>query len=147
RPAAAATFTELVRQTRDRVHEALEHQDYPFGLLVKRLQPRRDPSRSPVFQVMFIWDKPGQASHKEADADGLRLEPLVMEQRGAPSDLTLIVFEEGERLTASIRYNADLFDAATIARWAGHLDTLLNSIVDDPKRPLADLPILSPAER
>src|SRR5262249_4438523 len=79
-PGGAATSGALLRQTRDRVHEALESQDYPFGLLVKKLQPRRDPARPPIFQVMFIWDKPGQATAPDgpATANGLRLEPLVM---------------------------------------------------------------------
>src|SRR5262249_48814112 len=119
-------------------------------LLVWCSPPRRGrpPSRPPVFQVMFIWDKPGQATSGRATTpDGLELEPLVMEQRGAPFDLTLIVFEEGERLTASLRYNADLFDPATVARWAGHFDTLLAAVSDALGRPLADVPMLTPAER
>ena len=131
------SFRELVEQTRDRMMEALDHQDFPFGLIVKRLQPRRDASRSPIFQVMFIWDKP---RHLDSLANGavngsaLRLEPLLMEQRGAPFDLTFIVFEIGERLTASLRYNSDLFDAATIARMASCFDTLLQELLSFPQR-------------
>ena len=51
------SFQTFLGRTRDQVHQAIDHQDFPFGLLVKRLQPKRDPSRSPIFQVMFIWDK------------------------------------------------------------------------------------------
>ena len=78
----------LLAHTRDQVHQALEHQDFPFGLLVQRLQPRRDPSRSPIFQVMFIWDKTrflGHAAGGQPRASGLDFEPLLMEQRRRPS--------------------------------------------------------------
>ncbi len=127
------TLQMLLARTRDQVHQALEHQDFPFGLLVKRLQPRRDPSRSPIFQVMFIWDKTRFMGHPvgappKNSAPDLHFEPLLMEQRGAPFDLTFIIFETGDRLTASLRYNTDLFNAETIARMAGHFDVLLDAL-------------------
>src|SRR5262249_35503486 len=99
----------------------------------------------PIFQAMFVWDKPNEVS--PTDGAVLPLEPLLMEQRGAPFDLTLIVFELGERLVASFRYNSDLFDAATIRRWAGHFDTLLASLTASPDAPLSEAEILSPAEK
>jgi amino acid adenylation domain-containing protein len=148
------TFQDLVARTRDNVHQALEHQDYPFGLLVKRLQPRRDPSRSPIFQVMFIWDKAGALnSGANGFAKGrppesnLRFRPFLMEQRGAPFDLTLVVFETGDELTASLRYNVDLFDAGTIERMAGHFNTLLEGSVAHADWPLGEIPMLPPEER
>ena len=67
------------------------------------------------------------------------MEPLLMEQRGAPFDLTFIVFEIGDRLTASFRYNSDLFDAATISRMAGHFETLLDEVLAHPGPPLSQL--------
>lgn len=147
------SFRAHLTQTRDRVYEALEHQDFPFGLLVQRLQPRRDPSRSPIFQVMFIWDKTralGQPSARTAPTrtePGLQLKPLLMEQRGAPFDLTLIIFETGDRLTASLRYNTDLFDHATIERLAEHYNMLLRRVVANPTLPLGDIDMLTPSER
>ena len=142
------TFLKVVRRARVEVLEALEHQGLPLGLLVERLQPARDPSRPPLFQAMFIWDKEGEPAVDEPDpaGDSLRLETLFMEQRGAPFDLTLIVFETGPNLSASLRYNADLFEPATIARMAGHLETLLGAIADDPSRPISALPILTAEE-
>jgi amino acid adenylation domain-containing protein len=139
------SFRRLLEETRDQVLGAMEHQGYPFGLLVKQLQAKRDPARSPLFQAMFVWDKPREAA--AADGTALPVETLLMEQRGAPFDLTLIVFELGERLVASIRYNTDLFDAATIRRWAGHLDALLASLTTSPDAALGEAEILSPAEK
>jgi amino acid adenylation domain-containing protein len=143
--AAERSFRRLLEETRGQVLEAMEHSAYPFGLLVKQLQAKRDPARPPIFQAMFVWDKPREVG-SPAD-EGLTVEPLLMEQRGAPFDLTLIIFELGERLVASFRYNCDLFDAATIKRWAGHLDTLLESLVAAPDAPLSEAEILSPAEK
>jgi amino acid adenylation domain-containing protein len=144
-------FVELVRRAQRAVLQALEHEDFPFNLIVDRLRPARDPSRSPIFQVMFIWDKSVEFSAHEP-ANGYPFgasqpaEPLVMEQCGAPFDLTLIVFEREDDLTFSIRYNVDLFDRATIERMAGHFQTLLGGVVDNPRRRLAELPILSDQE-
>src|SRR5215472_13771426 len=60
-PAADLPFRDLLSQVRHKVITTLEHQDYPFPLLVERLQPRRDASYSPLFQTMFVWDmQPGR---------------------------------------------------------------------------------------
>ncbi len=146
-----SNFVELIRRAQRTVLSALEHQDFPFNLMVERLRPARDPSRPPIFQVMFIWDKSIEFSaHEQASGHPFGasrpIEPLVMEQCGAPFDLTLIVFENGNDLTASIRYNVDLFDATTIERMAGHFQALLAGIVDDPRRRVGDLPMLSAGE-
>ena len=150
------TFLGQVRQT---LLEALEHQDYPFPLLVERLQPPRDPSRSPLFQVALIWEKPrlgkDQAGSSldrgcrpwRSDQEGLVLEPFTSEQRGAPFDLTLIVFDVGRSLEATLQYNVDLFDAGTMDRLVGHFQTVLEGIVSDPGCPISSLPMLTEAER
>ena len=104
----------------------LQHQDYPFPLLVERLQPQRDPGRSPLFQVMFVLQKAQLADGQEltgfalgepgayADVGGLRLEIVPLEQRIAQFDLTLTMGEVGEAFIASFDYNVQLFDAATV---------------------------------
>ncbi len=136
------SFKELLNQVRHKVIAALEHQDYPFSLLVERLQPKRDPSYSPLFQAMFILDRSPQIVR-----GGLGLEPFILEQRGAPFDLTLRMSEADGTLSADLRYNVDLFDATTIARMENHLRTLLAGIVADPEQRLRDLPLLTEAER
>ena len=137
------TFRGLLADTRDRSLDAIDHVACPFGLLVKKLQPKRDPARPPLFQVMFVWDKPRAAHH----APALALTPLMMEQRGSPYDLALIVFETGGPLRASLRYNADLFDEATVRRFAAGFDTLLKAAAADPDRPLANAGIVSATDR
>lgn len=139
------SFRQLLEETRQQVLQAMEHHAYPFGLLVKELQVKRDSARSPIFQAMFVWDKPRDTNLTEGAA--LPVESVLMEQRGAPFDLTLIVFELGEKLVASFRYNSDLFAAATIRRWASHLDTLLASLTAAPNAPVGEAEILSPLEK
>jgi len=153
-----AAFLERMHQT---VLTAFEHGDYPFPLLVERLQPTRDPSRSsPLFQVVFSWQKTtrlvvsqnmtsfalGEAGRR-LELGELLLESLALEQRVAPFDLLLLMAEAGGELVAAVEYNTDLFDAATIQRLLGHFQTLLEGIVADPDQRISTLPLLTEAER
>ncbi|MFY9825399.1 MAG: condensation domain-containing protein, partial [Thermoanaerobaculia bacterium] len=151
-------FAGLLARTRADALGAFEHQDFPFPLLVERLQPERDPGRSPVFQVMFVLQKAQLADGQEltacalgepgahADVGGLRLEAAPMEQRIAQFDLTLTMGEVGEAFVASFDYNDQLFDAATVARWSRHFERLLSGIVADPATPVSELSLISPEE-
>ena len=153
------TFRTLLGQVRQTVLEALTHQDYPFPLLVERLQPPRDPGRGPLVQVAFIWDRPRWLEERAGvlvgrrecegrpDPGRLELELIALEQRGAAFELTLTVIDAGGPLSAALQYNVDLFDAGTIERMAGHLRSLLEGIVNDPQCPISNLPLLPDAER
>jgi amino acid adenylation domain-containing protein len=152
------SFVEHLDRVRHNVLSAFEHQDFPFPLLVERLQPDRDPSRSPLFQVVFAFQKThGQAGENlspfalgEAGArfnlGVLPLETIALDERVAQFDLTLMMSEEDNFLAASLQYNVDLFDHETIERIATHFQTLLAAIVSDPNLPVSALPLLSAAE-
>ena len=161
------TFKDLLGRVRQTVIGAIEHQDYPFPLLVERLQPRRDPSYSPLFQAVFVWDQLHQfesasgvfaATHaawfgQSAEAaqlasEKLPVEPLVLNQQGAAFDLTLRMRElDGGSLSVDFRYNTDLFDAATIARLGEHFQALLEGIAAQPEQRVGSLPLLTAEER
>jgi amino acid adenylation domain-containing protein len=136
------TFEDLLRQVRQTVIEAIEHQDYPFPLLVERLQPRRDPGYSPLIQALFIWDKPEVQQPGQS-----QFEPFVIGQQGAPFDLTLTIFEVGDALSADFHYNVDLFDETAIARMGQHFQTLLGSVIAYLQERVLALPMLTDAER
>ena len=151
------TFKDLLHQTECGVLAALEHQDFPFPLLVERLQPHRDPSYSPIYQAAFTWNRPRtrngevlahpvQGTQGTWSVPALSLEPFAYGQQGAPFDLTLTIFEIEGQLSADFRYNVDLFDASTMARMATHFLTLLDSIINNPDQHLTDLPLLSEHE-
>jgi amino acid adenylation domain-containing protein/non-ribosomal peptide synthase protein (TIGR01720 family) len=154
----AATFETFLAQVRRSVLEAFEHQDYPFPLLAERLEAARDPSRSPLFQVMFSMQKaqtPGGEDLSlfalgEAGArmnlGGLELESLPLRRRVAQFDLTLMMAEAGEELAATFEYNTDLFDSATVSQMARSFQTLLEAAVANPSERIFRLPLLTPAE-
>ena len=123
------TFAAFLNRVRKTVHAGLEHQGFPFPLMVERLNHRRDPGRSPVFQVMFAFQKAQRGTARELtaltlpepgpriDLGGLALELLPLELGTAQFDLTLVGAEQDGRLALGLEYNADLFDAATIDRF------------------------------
>jgi hypothetical protein len=138
------TFEAFLGQVRQTVLAALEHQDYPTLLLVERLHPARDLSRPPLCQVMFVLDKPHQLAEQGAPAfvlgerglrmnpGGLELEAVPLEHRAATLDLVMLTIETAHSLSISMRYNNDLFDAATIVRIAKHFETLLHHVTTQP---------------
>ncbi len=168
------SFRQLCHQVQRTVVAALDHQAYPFPLLVDRLQIARDAGRSPLFQVSFVWDRSqrsqGLAGTTTAQ-QSLIAEFLLAEQRGSAFDLTLNVVDSGDRATSEqhsgdratskqhsgdraadtqisgeLRGNADLFTPKTLARMAEQYTTLLTAIVADPTAHIADLPLLSAGE-
>jgi amino acid adenylation domain-containing protein len=152
------TFKTLLEKVRSCVVDALAHQDYPFAQLVEQLQPTRDPSRSPLFQVMFVLQKAHLLEESLAafalgetgvriKLGELELESLRLEKHIAQFDLTLMMAEVDGALSTAWQYNTDLFDAATIARMANHFQTLLEGIVADPQTLISDLPLLTHSEQ
>ncbi|QEH36902.1 Linear gramicidin synthase subunit D [Aquisphaera giovannonii] len=139
-------FRAFVRRVRDTSIAAFEHQELPFDRLVEALQPRRDPSRTPLFDVMFVLqnNRMPDASRRELTLGSLD----VGEGTGAAKfDLTLAMVEDGDHLSGSIEFNADLFDAPTIERMIGHFGRLLESAVTAPDARVSELTLSDAAER
>ncbi len=149
------TFVALLTQVRGRVLGALAHQDFPFPLLVERLQPERDPSRSPLFQALFTLQGEiagtslGLFALGESGAvfetKAMSLEAVSLGEESSQFDIDLQACETQGELVLSLQYNADLFEPQTIARMADNLHTLLEGL-DSPLR-VSELPLLSPVER
>ncbi|HKV34845.1 MAG TPA: AMP-binding protein, partial [Pyrinomonadaceae bacterium] len=137
------SFSEFLADTRKTTLAAFEHQDYPFDLLVKQLQPARDPARSPLFQVMFAF----QQGRRILKLGELPVEPIALDQQAAQFDLSLTVTDVDSELEASFEYNTDLYDASTIERLGEHFWVLLESIVSDPSVRLSSLSLLSDSTR
>lgn len=142
------TFTELLGRVKDTVQGALEHEDYPFPLLVERLAPVRDAGRTPLFGVAFVWEQTRRFSDELAPGSGgeLQLETLHIGQGGAPFDLMMEMGQRDGKFSGLLQYNTDLFDATTIERMAGHFATLLGGVVADPGRRVSQLPLLTEEE-
>jgi aspartate racemase len=138
------TFRELLRRARGVALGAYAHQDVPFARLVEELRPERSLTLNPLFQVMFVLQNMPRETLAMPD---LTLSRLEVESGTTMFDWTLTLVEEVDGLHATLEYDADLFDAATIERVLGHYRTLLEGAVADPDRRLADLPLLTGGER
>jgi len=154
------TFRRLLDRVRRNVLETFEHQDYPFAMLVERLQPdRADRPRggSPFLQVMFVLQKAPSFADEELAAFALGsggriqlgkslLEAIPLDQQISLFDLTLTVAEVGAGLSISLQYDTGLFDAGAIRRMLTCFNALLGAIADDPNLPVSTLSLPIDAE-
>jgi len=137
------SFQELLARVKSTALEAYVHQDLPFEKLVEELQPSRDLSYNPLFQVMFVLQNVPKPNFSLSDVS-------VSYEEGyngtSKFDLTLFMEDSEQGLVATCEYNRDLFNADTINRMLGHFQTLLESIVSDPKQDISKLQLLTPSE-
>ena len=140
------TFEELLAQVRETTLGAYAHQDLPFEQLVEVLQPERDMSHSPLFQVMFVLQNTPPGS-QQMEFPSIRLEVLEAEERTAKFDLTLVMAEAPDGYFYEFEYNTDLFEKTTIERMAGHFSHLLQQLLQNPQKPLARFELVSPQEK
>ena len=140
------TFREVVRRVKRVSSEAYEQGGLPFGKLVEAVDPVLDPSRSPIFQIVFGVENtgattglPGLATSREAVGTGVSLFDMSwnLAEPTAPGADALLTIE----------FNTDLFDAGSIARFARHYDGLLHTLTAAPDAPLSAAEVLSPADK
>ncbi|MBD2339090.1 amino acid adenylation domain-containing protein [Calothrix sp. FACHB-156] len=136
-------FSQLLQQVRRGALEAYTYKDVPFEQIVEALQPERNLSHSPLFQVMFIWQN---TPSQNLELPGLTLTPLPIETVTAKFDLTLSMGETPQGLVGGWEYNSDLFDVETIERLAHHFQNLLIAVTTNPEQPVGLLPLLTAAE-
>jgi amino acid adenylation domain-containing protein len=145
------SFREVLRQVRERTLEAYAHQDLPFEMLVERLQPDRNLSVTPLFQVLFVLQAASPAAQEAGRTEGDTEEGtggMPQPTTGtAKFDLSLYLTDTGQEIAGAWEHNAHLFFPTTVARMAGHLQALLEAVAEDPDRPLSGLPLLSEPER
>jgi len=138
------TFRALLQRVRETTLGAFAHQDLPFEKLVEELQPARDLSRTPLFQVMFAMQHAPLQGVEFPNLEFCLLEP---ESTVAKFDLTLSIDETKDELKVNLEYNTDLFDEQAIVRMLDHFETLLRYAVDAPEQLLSRLSLLTSAER
>ncbi len=141
------TFRELLRREREVCLDAYAHQDLPFEQLVDALQPERNLSYSPLFQVMFTLQNTPTMSSSSAEHSGLTISSLDTGTATAKFDLSLFVSESRHGLNIEAEYNIDLFAHDTIQHMLTHFCILLEGIIENPDCHLATLPLLSDPER
>ncbi|MBV8858951.1 MAG: amino acid adenylation domain-containing protein [Acidobacteria bacterium] len=138
------TFRELLAEVRATTLGANDHQEAPFERLVDELQPERDLSHSPLFQVMFAMQN---TPNSEQSLSGLTLTPARSGLSAAKFDLELSLEEKDGRIVGWLQYNTDLYDEATARRMARHFEALLASAAADPDERISRLEMISVEER
>jgi amino acid adenylation domain-containing protein len=135
-------FSELLGRVREVTLGAYAHQDVPFEKLLEELQPERDLSRTPLFQVFFnMLNFPLD----NFELPGLKVETLLSLEAWSKFDLTLYVEERDERISLTLVYNADLFGAARMNEMLGQYKHLLSQIVEEPDEKISHYSLLTPA--
>jgi non-ribosomal peptide synthetase component F len=136
------TFRTLLERVRKTVLEAQVHHELPFEKLVQELRPEYDPSRHPLFQVMFVLQN---SPLRSLELPELHVAPLRVRTRTARFDLTLAMMERETGLVGEWEYNTDLFDEDTAARMLRDYVVLLDRIVANPESSLSELTCFSEA--
>ncbi|MEP7049207.1 MAG: amino acid adenylation domain-containing protein [Pseudomonadota bacterium] len=129
------SFGTLIERAREAFLEGHANQEVPFERVVQAVNPERSLQHSPLFQMAVV-------QHNAPDAGVIRIS-----SGGALYDLTLFVTEREGRLTGSYEYRADVYEAATVRRIAGHVEQLLAGAAADRSLRISELPLLGADER
>jgi len=138
------TFSELIERTRAVALDAYKYQDLPFEKLVQEINPERSMSHNPLFQVLFSL---GSFPEEIFRMRGLELRWIGRTDATARFDISLVMRQHADQLSGALEYSTDLFDEPTIDRMLGHFQNLLEAVVENPDLRLAEMPMLSGAER
>ncbi|HEX8005039.1 MAG TPA: condensation domain-containing protein, partial [Trebonia sp.] len=134
-------FRTVLERVRDALIGAMRHQNVPFERLVRELRSDHDPSAPPL--VRLAYNMPAEAGALPPIGETV---PLDFTRRGSQLDLTLHMIEENGGIRLTFEYAADLFDEATVARMSDHLLLLLDGVLAEPDRPVAELAMAAPGE-
>src|SRR6266508_2013693 len=138
------SIREAISREREASLEAYAHQDVPFEKIVEELQPERDLSRHPIFQVTYVYEK---AAEQRVAAENLKLSEFGFELNQVQCDLRLAVVEGARGLAAAIEYCKALFDGVRARRMLWHLRMLLEGMAEDADRKVGQIEILSESEK
>ena len=148
-PQPQHSFSELLEQVKDTSLGCFEHQDIPFEQIVEELNPLRDMSRSPLFQVMLAYqDIPlGEAGVNAGQLGNLALEPYDLELNTAKFEQTLTLWPSADGISGSLTYNTDLFSKASAQQFVAHFTRFCEQAFVHPETALHKVDVLSEQER
>src|SRR5215469_15297604 len=139
-----ASFEDVLAQVKETTLGAYDHQDLPFEKLVEEIQPERNLSHNPLFQVLFSLQN---LVRPDFELPGLKLCFMDLEQIAAKFDISVFLSESLEGIGGRFEYNTDLFDRETIERMVVHYRKLLETVVTSPEIQVSDIPLLTEGER
>ncbi|GAC1398976.1 MAG: hypothetical protein NVSMB49_08120 [Ktedonobacteraceae bacterium] len=136
------TFLELLKRVREVILAADTHRDVPFEYVVKELQPDRNLSQNPLFQVLLSL-----VPQQPVLSSGWTLTQMNVQTHTSKFDLSIELDERSDGIIGRLVYSTDLFDEPAIARMVGHWQILLEGIIQNPNQSIVELPLLTDAER
>ncbi|QOQ56761.1 non-ribosomal peptide synthase/polyketide synthase [Bacillus amyloliquefaciens] len=135
-PMAEKTFLDYITETKETMLKAYEHQEYPFEELVEKLGVKRDLSRNPLFDTMFVLQNTEQT---DIEVDSLAVRPYEQTNTAAKFDLQLTFVMEQDEIQGSFDYCTKLFKKNTIAVLAKDYIMILSAILRNPSIPLKEI--------
>ena len=140
---AAQSLADSFKQARKKLLDAQDHQNYTYGTLLRKLKIQRDSSRLPLVEVQFNVETVGAG----LKFDGLAVDLAANGKTHVNMDLFFNFIDRGNELWLDCDYNTGLFDEATIERWCGHLQAILQAFVDDAAQTSGQVSVLTAAQR
>ncbi len=138
------SFTQLLQAVKTEVLDIFQHQDYQFDDLVEKLAIKRDFSRNPLFDAMFVWQNMDVST---MEIEGLTLIPFEYHDRSAKFDLTLMGYELADEIYLKFEYSTHLFKEDTIVRFTRCMRRLIQVVVHDAAQPIRAVALNSPDEQ
>lgn len=132
------SFNEVLKRVRKRVFNANANQEFPFEMIVEALQPKRDASYNPMFQVAFTF----QEAPMEITLEDCVVKSQRLHNQSAKFDMLAWLWESADGIRGLLEYNTDIFNYSTLENFSKHYQTLLENAVNDPDAPISDLNIL-----
>jgi len=138
------TFEALLARVRETTLDAHANQNIPFDQVVEAVHPERNPSYSPLFQVMFLMQNAPMGS---LHLPGLEARPMELDYGVAKFDLTLSMQETSDGLQGVLEYNSDLFERQTADRMIERFTLLAGAFAENPHLDIATPEITTGEER
>jgi amino acid adenylation domain-containing protein len=138
------SFDELLKRVKETTQGAYDNQDIPFENIVEVLQPERDLSRNPMYQVCFSYQS---EAIPEIHMQGLNIDSLGVESGTARFDIELQLWKDNDIIKGFFEYSSDLFESSTMARFSEHFLCVLANIAKYHEKAISDISVMSEYEK
>ncbi len=135
-------FSSVIDRVKAVMLEVYENQSVPLDAIVEAVNPKRDPSYNPLFQVGFVFQEPPV----ELDFPGIECTNIPLHSGGAMYDIHIWMWEKGDILSGLVWYNTDVYTEQSMQKLIGNLQTLLSGLVEDPNKNVRQIELLTAAE-